>query len=136
MSEKTYQGSCHCGAVRFEVDLDLGSGSGKCNCTFCTKSRAWGAFAKPDALRVLSGEDAQTGYRGGPETPSSHAFCRHCGVRTYERGHLEQLGGDYVSIHLSSLDDVSIEALVSGPVRYSNGRDNDWMNPPEDVRHL
>jgi hypothetical protein len=43
MSEK-HTGSCHCGAVRFEVDADVKKGASRCNCL----------HVKPAAFRLLS----------------------------------------------------------------------------------
>jgi len=136
MATKTYRGSCHCGKVRFEAELDLSAGSSKCNCSICTKTRNWGISVKPDAFRLLSGAEDLSDYKFTPESTIHHEFCKHCGVRPFGRGFIEEMGGDFVSVKLCCLDQVNPEELVSAPVMYCDGRANNWWNPPAETRHL
>ena len=132
---KTYHGSCHCGAVRFEADIDFAQGTNKCNCSICTKTRNWNVIVKPDAFRLLSGADSMSDYQFGSKA-GHHLFCKHCGVRSFERGYVEQIGGDYVSVKVLALDDANLDEILAAPVRFANGRDNAWWNPPSETRHL
>lgn len=132
MAIQTYKGSCHCGNIRFEVDLDLAEGGGKCNCSMCRKVRNWSASVKPDAFRLLSGADAVTDYQFG--TNSMHwPFCKTCGVRPYGHGDIPEVGGAFYSVQLACLDGVLVDDLAAAPMRYANGRDNDWWHEPSDA---
>lgn len=135
MAKRTYRGSCHCGVVKFEADIDLAEGTGKCNCSYCWKVRNWSIIVRPDAFRPITGDSDRTEYSFGSHQ-GRHAFCKHCGVRTYSRGYLEQIGGAYVSIALASLDDLDPADLAAAPVKYMDGRGNNWWNPPPETRHL
>ena len=135
MSTKTYRGSCHCGAVTFEADIDLSQGTGKCNCSICWKTRNWGVTIKPDAFRKLTGHDNLTTYQFNTKS-GYHAFCKTCGVRPYGWGNVPQIGGEYVSINLAALDDLDPAELVEAPVKLADGRNNNWWNVPTEARHL
>src|SRR5215216_3614717 len=133
--KKTYHGSCHCGAVRFECDIDLAQGTSKCNCSICTKTRFWKAIAKGNQFRLLQGQEALCDYQFGTHT-IHHLFCRRCGVKPFGRGHLAELGGDFYAVNVVCLDDATTREILETPVRYEDGRNNKWESPPAESRHL
>ncbi len=133
MSVETYTGSCHCGAIRFEADIDLDEGSNRCNCSYCAKARTWFAFAKgPQRFRLLDGTGVSE-YRWTPpgelEPHLTFTFCRICGIRTYARGNLDSLGGTFHAVSVPTLD-LSPEQFAAIPVRYVNGRDRRYDETP------
>ena len=132
---KTYKGSCHCGKVRFKADLDLSAGTGRCNCSICAKRRYWGAQVKPEQFRLLTGEADLADYQFGTLS-AHHRFCRNCGVAAFGHGHVEEVGGAYYSVNLACLDDVDAKELAEAPVRYMDGRNNNWWEVPTETRHL
>lgn len=132
---KTYQGSCHCGAVRFEADIDLSQGTGRCNCSICTKRRNWNVNLKPEQFRLVSGGDVLSDYRFGTLSVH-HRFCSVCGCAPFGDGHVEAIGGDYVSVSIASLDGLTPEEMAAIPIHYADGRHNNWRNAPEVTAYL
>lgn len=131
--KKTLHGGCHCGSVRYEVDLDLAAGTLKCNCSMCSKVRSWLAFVPLEEFRLKSGEDALGDYQFGPKR-IHHLFCTTCGVHTHGWGTLPS--GTMYAVRLGTLEDVDDEELASAPVRFINGRADDWQTPPRYTSHL
>ena len=131
---KTYRGNCHCGAVKFEADLDLTQPTFRCNCSVCRRNRFWAAVALPDGFRLLAGEGDLTEYLFNTRK-NQHLFCRHCGVRAFGIGNETPIGKMY-GINLGCLEGVSDEELSRVPVTYIDGLHDRWESTPAFFSHL
>ncbi|MEZ0369033.1 MAG: GFA family protein [Candidatus Sericytochromatia bacterium] len=132
--KQTYTGSCHCGAIRYQAELDLSAGSARCNCRYCSKIRYWGIMAKPAEFKILAGEADLQDYTR--HEAMHHRFCRHCGANPFGHGNIPEIGGEFVSVNIACLDGLSAEQLAEIPIKYSDGLNDNWWNPPAITKHL
>lgn len=130
---KTYQGSCHCGVVRFEADIDLTQSTYRCNCSICRRTRFWAAVVKPDGFRLLAGEAELTQYLFNTRN-NQHYFCKRCGVRSFGVGTDTPIGAMY-GVNVMCLEGVTEETLASVPITYVDGM-HDRQSTPEFFAHL
>jgi hypothetical protein len=95
-------GSCHCGAVRFEVTDDF-SAVRICHCTTCKKlsggAGTTNGRARTDTIRVVAGEELIRTYQ--PDEGSSKSFCSQCGSNLFGGGWPES---EFSSVRISAID--------------------------------
>ena len=82
---------------------------------------------------MITGEDRLGRYSATGPT-HEHWFCATCGVRLFSRGDVEGLG-PFMTVMVSTLDDAP-ELLREVTVTFQDGRNDNWRNPPDDVRGL
>jgi hypothetical protein len=107
-----HQGSCHCGAVRFETATDLGQVI-TCNCSICAKHGLLFTFVPADQFTLRSGEERLTPYQFNKKM-IQHMFCRDCGVETFGKG-TRPVGSEMVAVNVRCLDGVDLAALKLTP---------------------
>jgi hypothetical protein len=138
MAEQVYHGACHCGAVRFSAALNLDDGTVRCNCSLCSKSRAWLAFTPADKFHLERGADALTTYRwtppGKPEPNLTYHSCAVCGVRTHAEGKGPG-GAATVAVQVACLENADPDLLATH-IHYLDGRHDRFDKPPADTRLL
>lgn len=108
-----YQGSCHCGAVRYQAEVDLAKPVISCNCSHCGRKGFLWSFIPADRFKLLEGEDAQTEYRFNTEK-IQHLFCKTCGVESFARGE-DSKGAATASINVRCLEGVDLTTLNVQP---------------------
>lgn len=98
-TEKTFNGSCFCGAVRFTVTGEPAA-MGYCHCQSC---RSWSAgpvnaftLWKPEAVHVTRGADHIGTYNKTPR--SSRKWCKTCGGHLFTEHPAWQLTDVYAAV--------------------------------------
>lgn len=109
MSTATHHGGCHCGAIRYSVELDLSKPVNTCNCSMCGRAGTMLAFVSPDAFRLEQGEGNLTSYKFNKQAVD-HVFCKTCGIKPFARGKGPK--GDTIAVNVRCLDEVDVFALV------------------------
>ena len=110
-----YQGGCHCGRVRFEIDVEIGTII-DCNCSICAKKGFLHLIVDPSQVRMLSPADAVSLYQFNTRT-AKHYFCPVCGISAY---YIPRSHPDKIDVNVRCLEGVALESLTIVPF---NGRE-------------
>jgi hypothetical protein len=116
--EKTYDGGCHCGRVRFRATLDLDA-SLECNCSMCSKKAFIHAIIEPEKFELISGSEALSSYTFNTGT-ARHTFCRTCGIHPF---YVPRSDPDKIDVNVRCLDGVELARVRPKPFDGRNWED-------------
>jgi hypothetical protein len=109
MAESSYRGGCHCGAVRYRVDLDLERPAIACNCSMCGRAGTLLVFTPASKFSLEQGEAELTDYQFNKHL-IHHLFCKTCGIKSFARGKNAD-GSDMVAVNARCLEDVDLATI-------------------------
>ncbi len=112
-----YKGSCHCGAVAFEVEGNPSAGVVSCNCSICTAKGAL-LFAVPRAALSVTAPEDGLGTYSFHKHAIAHRFCKTCGIHPFAED-LNATGSATAYINIRCLDSIDLAAV---PVMEFDGR--------------
>ena len=73
-----YSGSCHCGAVKFEVEATIDHVR-ECDCSICYRRGTLNFRVSSESLTLLTPWEELSLYQWGSMTAKDY-FCRRCGI--------------------------------------------------------
>lgn len=121
-----YQGGCHCGAVRFEVEADTSPLVQDCNCSICYKTGFLHLIVPRTAFRLLQGQAQLQCYRFNTQV-AQHYFCGVCGIKSF---YIPRSNPDGVDVNVRCLDQPPVQMTIES----FDGQH--WEQHAESLRHL
>jgi hypothetical protein len=105
-----YEGSCQCGAVTFDVGLDL-EHTMVCNCSRCSRLGWIMCFTPAAEFNLRSGSEALSEYTFNREIVH-HQFCRTCGIEPFAFGVRPSAAEKMVAVNVRCLDGIDLDGLA------------------------
>ena len=96
-----YQGSCHCGAVKFEVEAPKVLEADRCNCSICVKSGFNVHLIIPNSKFKLTDGEAHLSTYTYNTGVAKHRFCKTCGCKPF---YIPRSNPDGVDVNINCLD--------------------------------
>ncbi|HEY9052737.1 MAG TPA: GFA family protein [Gammaproteobacteria bacterium] len=115
-----HKGSCHCGAVRYEVEAPADLEVSECNCSICSRSGYLHLIVPKDKFHLHSGADNLTSYSFDTQE-AKHLFCKTCGIKSF---YIPRSHPDGVSVNVRCLDGTTIKSINITPFDGRNWEDN------------
>lgn len=98
------RGACHCGTVRFTVQLtDALRTARRCTCSYCRMRGAIAVSADLGGLTIVAGEKSLGQYSFNTDT-AKHFFCTTCGIYTH---HQRRSNPNQYGINAACLEGIS-----------------------------
>ena len=124
-----HKGSCHCGAVKFEVEASADLEVSECNCSICSRTAYLHLIVPRSRFHLLSGEDNLTTYTFDTHE-AKHLFCKTCGIKSY---YIPRSHPDGISVNVRCLDDSTINSMSIEQFDGKNWEQNiDKLRPLEE----
>lgn len=114
---RPYALSCHCGAIRLEIDAEL-SGLEECNCSTCARSGFLHWSVPVESVRLVTQKRALTTYLWR-DAGGGHQFCPTCGTALMRTGYRER-----ISVNARCIEGIDVFTLA---VKRYDGRN---LMPP------
>lgn len=105
----SFEGSCHCGAVKFEVQASAPASAISCNCSHCRRKGFLLSFIPAQQFTLLQGDDELRSYKFNTHK-IDHLFCQHCGAEAFAKG-ANPDGSAVVAVNLRCVPSIDLDGL-------------------------
>lgn len=103
-----YQGSCHCGNIKFEVEGEIASAL-SCNCSICQRKGSLLWFVPRKRMQLLTPEKNASVYLFNKHA-IEHRFCAQCGIHPYAEAN-DPKGNPMAAINIRCLEGIDLSTI-------------------------